>query len=244
MSSDAATEGAPGTPVAEAGEPDIDPTLKAKLLEDASNYEWRATADLDRVAAICAMLRREGKRVVLTSGSYDILHEGHSMYLEAARSLGDFLVVGVDSDAKIRQRKGPYRPAVPQDERVRMVTHQRGVGLVVLKDVGEAKWALAKAVRPEILVASEGTYTPDEVDELQATVCDEVVVLPRMATVSTSARLRLFQLRLAELQGERLRELVPEMMEAIIPEVVGRASQALSDAMPEMMKKVTRELSL
>lgn len=222
----------------------MEPGLKAKLLEDASNYESRAISDLDRVAQVCAMLRRDGKRLVLTSGSYDILHEGHSMYLEAARSLGDFLVVGVDSDAKIRLRKGPYRPAVPQDERVRMVTHQRGVGLVALKDIGQPRWALARAVQPEILVASEGTYAPGEIQELEATVCEQVVVLPRMATVSTSARLRLFQLRLAELQGERLRELVPEMMEAIIPELVGRASQALSDAMPEMVLKVTRDVSL
>jgi len=218
--------------------------LKAKLLEDASNYEWRAISDLDRVAEICAMLRREGKRLVLTSGSYDILHEGHSMYLEAARSLGDFLVVGVDSDAKIRMRKGPYRPAVPQDERVRMVTHQRGVGLVTLKDVEQPRWALVRAVRPEILVASEGTYAADEIRELEDTVCERVVVLPRMATVSTSARLRLFQIRLAELQGERLKELVPEMMEVIIPEVMSRASEALADAMPELVRKVTRELSL
>ena len=45
-------------------------------------------------------------RVVLTSGSFDIIHEGHSMYLEAARGFGDFLIVGLDSDEKIRARKG------------------------------------------------------------------------------------------------------------------------------------------
>lgn len=224
--------------------PRMESELEAKLLEDASNYEWRAMNDLGQVAHVCSELRRSGKRIVLTSGSYDILHEGHSMYLEAARNLGDFLVVGVDSDAKIRLRKGPSRPAVPEDERVRMVTHQRGVGLVTLKDVGQPRWALARAVHPEILVASEGTYRADEIRELEQTVCEQVVVLPRMATVSTSARLRLFQLRLAELQGERLKELVPEMMQVIIPEVVARASEALAEAMPELVRKVTQELSL
>ena len=68
-------------------------------------------------------------------GTFDILHEGHSMYLEAARGFGDFLIVGVDSDEKVRRRKGVWRPAVPELERLRMVTHQRGVGLVTLKHV-------------------------------------------------------------------------------------------------------------
>ena len=81
-------------------------------------------------------LRDLGQTVVLTSGSFDILHEGHSLYLEAAREAGDFLIVGVDSDEKVRARKGPSRPAVPEEERLRMVTHQRGVGLVTLKPVG------------------------------------------------------------------------------------------------------------
>ena len=98
---DRADRSAPGSRIA--------PGLEAKLLEDASNYEWRAINDLDRVEAICAELRSRGVRIVLTSGSYDILHEGHSMYLEAARNLGDFLVVGVDSDALLfpARRGGP-----------------------------------------------------------------------------------------------------------------------------------------
>src|SRR5436309_2100242 len=84
-------------------------------------------------------------RRVLARGSFDIIHEGHSMYLEAARRFGDFLIVGLDSDAKIRARKGPHRPAVPEIERLRMVTHQRGVGLVTLKDLHHERWALIKA---------------------------------------------------------------------------------------------------
>ena len=127
---------------------------------------------------------------MLTSGSFDILHEGHSMYLEAARQFGDFLIVGLDSDEKIRARKGENRPVVPQMERLRMVTHQRGVGLVTLKQSKHAKWALIKAVRPDVLVATEDTYTKAEIRELEASYCGRVEVLERMATVSTSARLR------------------------------------------------------
>ena len=76
-------------------------------------------------------------KVVLTMGTFDILHEGHSRYLEAARGFGDFLIVGVDNDEKVRGGRGPWRPAVPELERLRMVTHQRGVGLVTLKPADE-----------------------------------------------------------------------------------------------------------
>jgi bifunctional ADP-heptose synthase (sugar kinase/adenylyltransferase) len=71
-----------------------------------------------------------------------------------------------------------------------MVTHQRGVGLVTLKHTHHPKWALIKAVRPDVLVATEETYTPEVIRELEANYCGRVEVLGRMATVSTSARLR------------------------------------------------------
>jgi bifunctional ADP-heptose synthase (sugar kinase/adenylyltransferase) len=64
------------------------------------------------------------------------------------------------------------------------------VGLVTLKQSSHAKWALIKAVRPDVLVATEDTYTPAEIRELEASYCGRVEVLERMATVSTSARLR------------------------------------------------------
>jgi len=164
--------------------------VNSGLFADASNFDLRYVLDYDRIHAIVGALRTLGLKVVLTSGSFDILHEGHSMYLEAARQFGDFLIVGLDSDEKIRARKGENRPVVPQMERLRMVTHQRGVGLVTLKQTGHPKWALIKAVRPDVLVATEETYTQDEIRELEAKYCGRVEVLGRMATVSTSARLR------------------------------------------------------
>jgi D-beta-D-heptose 7-phosphate kinase/D-beta-D-heptose 1-phosphate adenosyltransferase len=168
------------------------------LFADASNFEMRYVPDYERISEIVAALRVLELRVVLTSGSFDILHEGHSMYLEAARRFGDFLIVGVDSDEKIRDRKGPHRPAVPEMERLRMVTHQRGVGLVTLKGAHDERWRLIKTVRPDVLVATADTYTPAEIGELAADYCGRVEVLERMATVSTSARLRRIQLGVPE----------------------------------------------
>jgi rfaE bifunctional protein nucleotidyltransferase chain/domain len=172
--------------------------VNSGLFADASNFDLRYVPDYQRITAIVGALRTLGLKVVLTSGSFDIIHEGHSMYLEAARRFGDFLIVGLDSDAKIRDRKGPHRPAVPEIERLRMVTHQRGVGLVTLKHLADPRWSLIRAIRPDVLVATADTYTASEIAELEEQHCGRVEVLERMATVSTSARLRRIQLGLPE----------------------------------------------
>lgn len=189
------------------------------LFADASNFELRFVPDYPTITEIVGALRVLGQRVVLTSGTFDILHEGHSMYLEAARSFGDFLIVGVDSDEKVRRRKGPWRPAVPESERLRMVTHQRGVGIVTLKPADEPRWALIEAVRPDVLVATADTYKPDEIAELEARYCGRVEVLERMATVSTSARLRLLQLSLGERVSQRLAARLPDLLQDVIDEI-------------------------
>ncbi|MGI8667905.1 MAG: adenylyltransferase/cytidyltransferase family protein [Jatrophihabitans sp.] len=179
------------------------------LLEDASNFDSRYIEDYAQLSRISQALKTLGLCVALTSGSFDIIHEGHSMYLEAARNLGDFLVVGIDSDDKIRQRKGPDRPAVPEMERLRMVTHQRGVGIVTLKQPVHPRWALIRAVQPDVLVATAETYSAAEIAELEAGPCGRVEVLDRMATVSTSARLRRIQLKLADPDGGQPAPAVP-----------------------------------
>jgi len=166
------------------------PGISSSLFADASNFDQRFVEDDAQIEATVRALRTLGLKIVLTSGSFDIIHEGHSMYLEAARQFGDFLIVGLDSDEKIRERKGENRPVVPQMERLRMVTHQRGVGLVSLKQTYHPKWHLIKTVQPDVLVATEETYTTAEICELESRYCGRVEVLDRMATVSTSARLR------------------------------------------------------
>jgi D-beta-D-heptose 7-phosphate kinase/D-beta-D-heptose 1-phosphate adenosyltransferase len=195
--------------------------MNSGLFADASHFEQRFVQDHDRISEIVAALRVLGMKVVLTNGSFDILHEGHSMYLEAARGFGDFLIVGIDSDEKVRSRKGPARPAVPELERLRMVTHQRGVGLVTLKHVDEPKWALIKTVRPDVLVATADTYADEEIAELEAKYVGRVEVLERMATVSTSARLRRHQLELGEMVSKRLSERLPELLQDVIDEIGG-----------------------
>ncbi|GLZ37516.1 adenylyltransferase/cytidyltransferase family protein [Actinokineospora sp. NBRC 105648] len=191
------------------------------LLEDAANFDDRYVRTHDEITALVEVLKDQGRKIVLTSGSFDVLHEGHSMYLEAARALGDFLIVGVDSDAKIRHRKGPSRPAVPELERLRMVTHQRGVGIVTLKRQEDPRWSLIRAVQPDVLVATADTYSAAEIAELENDgYCGRVEVKERMATISTSARLRLVQLDLAKRLTDQIAERLPDLVASITDEML------------------------
>src|SRR3989304_5889449 len=89
--------------------------------------------DYALVAQFVEKERRDGKKIVLTQGSFDMLHIGHARYCKEAKKHGDLLIVGVDSDEKIKARKGPDRPIVPEDERLEMLTYLSSVDLVVLK---------------------------------------------------------------------------------------------------------------
>src|SRR4051812_14648324 len=79
-------------------------------------------------------LRGDGGRVVLTNGCFDLLHVGHVRYLQAARELGDFLIVGLNSDASTRALKGPERPLVPAAERSEVLTALACVDAIVIFD--------------------------------------------------------------------------------------------------------------
>jgi D-beta-D-heptose 7-phosphate kinase/D-beta-D-heptose 1-phosphate adenosyltransferase len=142
------------------------------------------------VAEKVSALRVLGQRIVLTSGTYDIIHVGHANYLEKARAFGDFLIVGVDSDKKVQKRKGPDRPIVPQDERLLMLAHLRHVDALVLKDLGDPEHHLMKMVRPDVLVISETTkHSPESVEDMEK-YCREIKLLEPQAETSTTAQIR------------------------------------------------------
>ena len=117
----------------------------------------------NRLIARVAIARRNGARVVLASGCFDLLHVGHVRYLEAARALGDLLVVGVNGDEAVRQLKGEGRPFVPERERAETVAALRAVDYVTIFQEPTAT-ELLLAVRPDI--HAKGTdYTEESVPE-------------------------------------------------------------------------------
>jgi D-glycero-beta-D-manno-heptose 1-phosphate adenylyltransferase len=186
------------------------------ILSPEVNFEDRLVPSLDEMERTVAHLKGLGLSVVLTSGSFDLIHLGHVKYLARARGLGDVLVVGVDSDAKIRRRKGEGRPMVPEAERLELLAHQRPVDLVYLKQDEDPQWGLIKAVRPNVLVVSEDhTYSDDEQRKLME-FCGDIEVLERQASVTTSERIRQMHMHM----GERLGPALGKAIDKILPDLI------------------------
>ena len=95
--------------------------------------------------------RRNGKKVVFTNGCYDILHPGHIRLLESARSLGDVLILALNTDASVQRLKGPTRPLVSQDERAELAAALEAVDAVTFFDEDTPRELIA-AVLPDILI--------------------------------------------------------------------------------------------
>lgn len=106
---------------------------------------------LDEAAALSRDARVQGRRVVFTNGCFDLLHVGHLRYLESARSYGDLLIVGVNTDASVGQIKGPPRPFVDENARAELVAGLHCVDCVVLFDTPDPL-ALIQIVDPHVLV--------------------------------------------------------------------------------------------
>jgi D-glycero-beta-D-manno-heptose 1-phosphate adenylyltransferase len=101
--------------------------------------------------ALVSGLRAAGKTIVFTNGVFDLLHVGHLRYLQQARSLGDGLIVGVNSDRSVRAIKGPGRPVTPQDERREILEALACVDGVVVFDQ-ETPYELIASLQPDVLV--------------------------------------------------------------------------------------------
>jgi D-beta-D-heptose 7-phosphate kinase/D-beta-D-heptose 1-phosphate adenosyltransferase len=107
--------------------------------------------DLQEMIAIRSELRHHGQRVVFTNGVFDLLHRGHVEYLQKAAALGDVLVVGINTDASVRNLKGESRPLVPLEDRAFILAALECVDYVVpfAEDTPEK---VIRALLPEVLV--------------------------------------------------------------------------------------------
>ncbi len=102
-----------------------------------------------------------GQIIVFTNGCFDLLHLGHIRYLQAARSLGDMLVVGINSDTSARALKGPGRPLVPQDERAEVLAALACVDYVTIFEEVTAV-ALVETLRPDVYVKGADYAVADQ----------------------------------------------------------------------------------
>jgi rfaE bifunctional protein nucleotidyltransferase chain/domain len=138
-------------------------------------------------ATVMAGYRAAGRRIVFTNGCFDLLHVGHTRYLQKARALGDLLVVGVNTDGSVRRLKGAHRPMVPESERAELVAALECVDHVTLFDEDTPE-ALIAEVRPYRHVKG-GDYQAVDLPEtrLVRDLGGEVVILPCTEGRSTTA---------------------------------------------------------
>jgi len=132
-------------------------------------------------------LRLIGARLVFTNGVFDLLHVGHVRYLAQARALGNALVVAINSDASVRELKGPERPVFDQDERAEILAALRNVDYVVIFDNVSPR-SLISQLLPDVLVKG-GDYALDQIhgrEEVEA-AGGRVLALPFVDGASTTS---------------------------------------------------------
>ncbi len=134
-----------------------------------------------------ARLRREGRRLVFTNGVFDLLHVGHTRYLREARSLGDALLVAINSDRAVRELKGANRPVMTESERAEVLAALEAVSFVTVFDELSPRKLIAELL-PDVLVKG-GDYAIDEIhgrEEVEA-AGGRVLALPFVAGASTTS---------------------------------------------------------
>lgn len=140
--------------------------------------------------ALSAEFRKEGKTVVFTNGCFDILHLGHTTYLEAAKKLGDVLIIGVNSDDSVRRLKGNSggvnRPVNPQNDRAAVLSALRAVDYTCIFDE-DTPFDLISSLLPNILVKG-GDYTPETIvgADVVRSQGGQVIVIPFVEGKSTT----------------------------------------------------------
>jgi D-beta-D-heptose 7-phosphate kinase/D-beta-D-heptose 1-phosphate adenosyltransferase len=179
----------------QAVEPDPQHRQAMRLMKGTATRQERYIPDLQELVGVIEHLRSMGCVVVLTMGVWDLFHIGHAEYMEkgklaAAEKYPDaeqvILIVGVDSDALTKERKGPKRPIVPETERCGIIGHIRSVDIVTLET---SLGFLHKHIPHDVRVIS--TSTKDLTADAETTrYCAELVNLPPQAETSTSARIR------------------------------------------------------
>ncbi len=115
----------------------------------------------DEIDKIAEELRKAGKKIVFTNGCFDILHFGHVSYLEEAKSCGDVLILGLNSDDSVKRLKGESRPINSQLERAFVLCGLKAVDFVVIFDQ-DTPYDLIKLIKPSVLVKG-GDWSPEQI---------------------------------------------------------------------------------
>ena len=147
-----------------------------------------------QLATILDQARAQKKRIVFTNGCFDLMHIGHTRYLQAAKALGDVLIVGVNSDASVRSlNKSPDRPIVSDAQRAEVVAALGCVDYVILFNEPDPQ-SLIAALQPDVLVKG-GDWPVErivgrEIVEARGGVVKTIPLVPNMSSTSLIQRIR------------------------------------------------------
>jgi rfaE bifunctional protein nucleotidyltransferase chain/domain len=148
----------------------------------------------DQLANLLGNHREQGHKIVFTNGCFDLMHIGHTRYLQAARSSGDVLVVGVNSDASVRKLdKGADRPIVPDHQRAEVVAALACVDYVVIFEEPDPADVIAR-LQPDVLVKG-GDWALDrivgrDIVEARGGTVRTIPLVPGVSTTSLIQRIR------------------------------------------------------
>lgn len=188
------------------------PTLKG-IINGGHSIDSKYVSTFADLSVLVKQLKDGGFSIALTQGVYDMFHVGHARYLADARSYGDILIVGVDSDELTRQMKGEGRPLDDFAQRIELLAMLSVVNIIVKRDVDQDKYDLIKLVSPDVLIMSQTTksFGDDDLVQLKQ-FCGEIKHLEAKAATTTTAKMR----RLADTHGLETAESIVRAMNLVL----------------------------
>lgn len=157
-----------------------------EIIELESSLNKSSSAEhiktLDEIKILSSELKDRGKKIVFTNGCFDILHAGHVRYLETAKSFGDILILGLNSDRSVSSIKGPNRPINDQTDRSYLVAALEVVDFVVIFDE-DTPYQLIKSINPQILVKGSDYEKKDVIGQ---DIVDELILVDFVKDTSST----------------------------------------------------------
>ncbi len=143
--------------------------------------------DLENIISITKALKEKGKKIVFTNGCFDIIHKGHIIYLKEAKELGDFLIVGLNSDKSIKRIKGDTRPINNEADRALILENLKPVDAVILFD-DDTPIKLIENIKPDFLVKG-GDWNENEIvgADFVKSIGGKVVTIKYIENYSTTS---------------------------------------------------------
>jgi D-beta-D-heptose 7-phosphate kinase/D-beta-D-heptose 1-phosphate adenosyltransferase len=198
-----------------------------RITKGTASFCDRFVPDHGELVKLIEVLRAMGCTIVFTTGAWDLIHGGHCKYIakgkeEAAKLYPEadqlIMIVGVDTDELTKQRKGPDRPIVPQDERVDMLHYLRPVDIITLQYEMDQLYGL---ICPDVQIVSTSTKDLADLEKVECH-CGHLINLPPQAETSTTARVRRLSLDGAV---------------SVFLKIQGRLTQTLKEVSDEIEKR-------